>query len=176
MSFPDDFIPVVRTIFESVMASTTFSLLVGFLGLYCFVLLVDIILLFVLRPIGGDLKKGLFGTKERPLASVRNLTKEWKRIEARLLSDVPSEYKVAILEADAFTDRVLSEIGYEGVDFGERLGAILPGHFAKLPGLVEAHEIRNRIVLERNFSLDRSEAARVLTLYSDFLEEAEIIA
>jgi hypothetical protein len=134
------------------------------------------VLLFILRPIGGDLKKGFFGTKERPLASARSLAKEWKQVEARLLSNTPSEYKVAILEADAFVDKVLSEMGYEGSDCGERLGAISPGHFAKFPELIEAHEVRNRIVLDRGFTLDRIEAARVLDLYHDFLVEVEIVS
>lgn len=176
MNFPDDFISVAQNVFEAVMASTTFSLLVAFLGLYCLVLLLDIILLFVLRPIGADLKKGLFGTKERPLVSARTLQKEWRRIEERLLSKMPSEYKVAILEADAFTDRMLSEMGYEGKDVGERLRSIRPGHFSKMDALLEAHEIRNRVVLERDFSLDREEALRVLTLYHEFLDEAEIFS
>lgn len=176
MNFPDDFMPIVKNVFEGVTASTTFSFLVAFLALYCVVLLLDIILLFILRPIGADLKKGIFGTKERPLASARTLQKEWKRIEERLLSKSPSEYKVAILEADAFTDRMLSEMGYEGKDIGERLRAIRPGHFAKMEALSEAHAVRNRVVFERDFPLDRAEAIRVITLYHAFLDEAEIFS
>ncbi len=176
MNFSDDFIPVARTVFESVMASMTFSLLLGFLALYCLVLLADIILLFILRSIGGDLKKGIFGTKERPLQSARSLNREWRRIEQRLERNASSEYKLAILEADVFSNRMLAEMGYEGTDLGGRLETIPPGHFAALESLREAHAIRNRIVLERDFSLDRDEAARVLSLYRDFLSEAEIIS
>ena len=173
---PDDFISTSRAVFETVTASTTFALLVAFLGLYCLVLFADIILLFILRSVGGDLKKGFFGTKEHPLASAGSLGREWKRIESRLASGASSEYKAAILEADAFVDRVLSEMGYEGVDGGDRLAKISPEHFSKLSALVEAHEIRNRIVRDRVFVPDRSEASRVLKLYRDFLDEVEILS
>lgn len=173
MDVSGDFILTAKSIFEAAMASTTFSFLVGFLGLYCGVLSLDIILLFTLRSVGGDLKKGFFGTKERPLTSSRRLLKAWKSIEVRLASGQPSEYKAAILEADAFVDKVLSEMGYSGKDAGERFSAISPGHFSGLSGLIEAHGIRNRIVYDRDFSPDQSEAMRVLSLYRDMLEETE---
>ncbi|QQR77068.1 MAG: hypothetical protein IPJ67_02840 [Candidatus Moraniibacteriota bacterium] len=176
MDSSNEIIPIIQTAFETVMASTTLSFLVGFLGLYCLVLFADIILLFMLRAVGGDLKKGFFGTKERPLTSSRRLLKEWKSLEARLASGQPSEYKVALLEADAFVNKVLSEMGYEGKDAGERFSAIPPGHFSGLGGLIEAHEIHNRIVHERDFSLEQSEATRILSLYRDVLEEAEIFS
>ncbi len=174
MNFPDDFISTVQTVSAAAMSSTTFALLVAFLGLYCLVLFADIVLLFILRPIGGDLKKGMFGTKERPLASARSRKREWSAIEARLASNAPSEYKVAVLEADNFTDKMLAEMGYEGADLGGRLTAIPPGHFAKLDALREAHEIRNRIVLDHEYTPDRVEATRVLKLYHAFLDEAEL--
>ncbi len=176
MDSSSEIISIAQTVFGVIMASTTFSFLVGFLSLYCLVLFVDIILLFTLRSVGGDLKKGFFGTKERPLASSRRLLKEWKLLESRLASGQPSEYKVAILEADAFVDKVLSEMGYEGKDAGERFSAIVPGHFSGLGGLIEAHEVRNRIVHEKNFSLEQNEAMRILSLYRELLEEAEIFS
>lgn len=173
MDVSGDSISIARSLFDAVMASTIFSFLLGFLGLYCLVLFLDVILLFVLRSVAGDLKKGFFGTKERPLTSPRRLLKEWKSIEAHLASEQPSEYKVAVLEADAFVDRLLSEMGYGGKDAGERFGMISPGHFSGLGGLIEAHEIRNRIVHDRDFSLEQGEAMRILSLYRDILDEAE---
>lgn len=176
MDVSGDIVSIAQSVFEAVMASTTLSFLVGFLGLYCLVLFADIILLFSLRSVGGDLKKGFFGTKERPLVSAGRLLSEWKEIESRLSSGNPSAYKVAVFEADAFVDKVLAEMGYSGSDAGERLASIDPGHFSGIGGLLEAHEIRNRIVHDRAFSLDQSEARRVLSLYRNLLEEAEIFS
>ena len=175
MEFSDDIVSMAQMVFGAVMTSTTFALLVGFLGLYCLVLLLDIILLFVLRPVGGDLKKGFFGSKERPLAFASTLRREWARIEKRLAAGSPSDDKLAILEADAFVDRMLSEMGYPGKDVGERLLGIPPGHFSSLSGIIEAHDVRNGIIRDRKYALDHSEAKRVVKLYFAFLDEAEIL-
>ena len=175
MEFSGDFLTTIQTVFDTVRSSATFSFLVGFLALYSIVLFFDIVLLFALRPIGGDIKKGWFGSKERPLASPRRLAREWRAIESQLDSSAPNAGKVAILRADEFADRMLSETGYAGKSFGERLDGIPDRHFSKLAGLREAHEIRNKIVLDRSFVLDRLEAKRVLKLYRAFLEEAEIL-
>ncbi len=164
----------VKMVFETVQSSATFSFLIGFLGFYCIVLLIDIILLLSLRPVGGDLKKGFFGSKDRPLSFPWQLRREWRRIEKLLESDSPTSSKVAVLHADAFSDRMLSEMGYDGNSFGERLDGIPAGHFQHLSSLREAHEIRNRIVFDRSFSLDRAEAKRILELYRLFLDESEI--
>ena len=176
MDISGDVVSTAQSVFDAITTSTTFSLLIGFLGLYCVVLLANIVFLFVLRPVSGDLKKGFFGTKERPLVSAGNLLREWKRIEARLASNILSERKVAILEADAFVDRVLSELGYPGKDAGERFHAISPSHFSGLGGLLEAHDIRNRIVQEKDFPFESSEAVRILNLYRSILDEAEIFS
>lgn len=171
-----DIFLIFQTIFLTVTQSTTFHFLLFFLGIYTIVLLLDIILLFILRPVGSDLKKGFFGTTERPSASPRVLKKEWEAIESLLSSKRDSEYKVAILKADAFVDTMLSEIGYAGKDLGERIESIRPGHFSQLDSLREAHEIRNRIILDREYSIDQGEAIRVLGLFRLFLEEEEIFS
>lgn len=175
MDTSSDVVSIFQTIAEFALSSSTFSFLVGFLGLYSAVLFADIVLLFSIRPIEGDLKKGFLGSKDRPLASERRLKREWTRIQDRLETRVASDCKVAILEADAFADRMLSEMGYAGKSAGERLDGIPVGHFSSLAGLREAHEVRNRIVLERNYSPSREEAKRVLSLYRVFLEESEVL-
>lgn len=176
MEFSGDIVSLFRSALAVIGSSTTFSLLLGFLALYCCVLLVDVVLLFVLRSVSGDLKKGIFGTKERPLVSLRSLNRSWEKIVSRVKKNSPSEYKLAIVEADAFANKALSEMGYAGADLGERLENIPPRHFVALPALREAHEVRNRIILSRDFSLDRAETDRVLGLYREFLEEAEILS
>ncbi len=176
MDISGDITVVIRNILDVMKSSMTFSLLLGFLALYCLVLFANVVLLFVLRSVSGDLKKGFFGTKEHSLTAGKSLLKEWKAIEARLVSGNSAECKVAILEADAFADRALSEMGYDGGDAGERFQSIAPGHFSGLPGLLEAHEIRNRIVHDSGFRIDRDESARVLALYRNILEEAEVFS
>ena len=123
-------------------------------------------MLFALRSVGGDLKKGLFGTKERPLVSASPL-KEWKIELRRVFCLDAFRSKAAILEADAFADRVLADMGYAEVMPVHDLARLLPNIFGAQWTSFEAHEIRNRIVHDRDFRSIRSEAARVLKLYRD---------
>ncbi|QQS20751.1 MAG: hypothetical protein IPL87_04305 [Candidatus Moraniibacteriota bacterium] len=116
METSGDFISTVTEIWKAIRQSMTFSLLLGFLAVYSLVLFLDIVLLFFLRPFRADMKKGRFGTKERPFASERVLLRRWQEIESRLLSRSKSE-----------------------------------------------------------FSIDRPEAVRVLSLYRGFLEELEVL-
>ncbi len=171
-----DFLSFVQEIFTIGMCSTTFLFLKWFLAIYAVVVFIDILLLFMIRPMEETLKLGLWGSSERPVASPGSLRREWSRIEKRLNTQSLAEYKVALIEADTFVDRILKEIGYSGSNLGERLENIRPEHFVNIDGLREAHEIRNRIVFDVEFSLDQVEARRVLALFFAFLDEAEVFS
>lgn len=147
------------------------------LFVYIVVLLIDIIILLSFRGISRDLRVNLFGTDKRPLffSRPRKAERQWEQIYARLESGNVSQYKVAILEADALTDKVMASSKWAGTNLGERIASIREGQVASLPALREAHAIRNQIVNETGFEVSREEAERVLGLYSQFLEEMELV-
>lgn len=168
-------IGIVVDIWSAIEASVTFSILKGFLAMYVFFLIADIVMLLMLRPITGDLKKALYGTKEHAFASGGALRKRWQEIERNLSSARSADWKIAVLQSDDFLGMILQEMGYEGEGMGACLERIQPGEFASLAGLREAHEIRNRIVLEESFLLKHEEANRMVHLYRAFLVEAEVL-
>lgn len=144
-----------------------------FLFVYVVVLLVDIVILLVLRGVSADLKKALFGA-DRPLLSRSNVIKRWEKILARLEGGNPSQYKVAVLEADAFADEILAGIGYKGATMGDKLMAVHGGQLETKPALAEAHLVRNRVVHEADFALSREEAGKCLDAYHAFFAEVEL--
>ncbi len=144
-----------------------------FLFVYVVVVFIDIVILLILRGVSTDLKKALFGT-ERPLLSRSNVIKRWEKILARLEGGNPSQYKVAVLEADAFADEMLAGIGYRGATMGEKLDSIHDGQLETKRLLVEAHLIRNRVVHEADFVLSREEAGKCLDAYHAFFTEVEL--
>ena len=146
-----------------------------FLIVYCLVLFVDIILLLWDHGLRDDLRKNRYGTAERPIKSSSALRKEWRRIEARLKRNDPNEYKIAILEADQFTDRVLSEIGYPGTNLQDRLDALAQVSFEAVDKAQEAHQARNRIIFDTDWHPNHEEAARIIGLFRDFLVHWEIV-
>jgi hypothetical protein len=62
-----------------------------------------------------------------------------------IASDSPSDWKLAIIEADIILDEILKEAGYAGVSLGERLRSISPNQLDSLDDAWQAHKIRNQI-------------------------------
>lgn len=164
-----------KIILDWVAGSPLVIFLKWFLVVYCIVLFLDIILLLMVHGLGDDARKSRYGSSERPLKSPGQLRKEWQKIEARLKKSDGSEYKLAILEADQFTDRVLKEIGYKGTNLQERLDAMALVSFEAVDKAIEAHQVRNRIVFDTEWHPDRQETERVLGLFRDFLTHWEIV-
>ncbi|MDO8566148.1 MAG: hypothetical protein Q7S04_03125 [Candidatus Moranbacteria bacterium] len=144
-----------------------------FLFIYVTVLFIDIILLLVLRGVSADIKKTLFGT-HRPLLLRSTAINRFEKSLARLKSGNPSQYKVALLEVDAFADEVLSDIGYKGATMTEKLESIQDGHLGAKDLLIEAHHVRNRIIHEADFALTYEEAEKWITTYRVFFNEVEL--
>lgn len=174
-----DFDPtiLIAEAFSGVQAFLAGSFLVSavkfFLFVYTAVLFADIVLLFMLRGFSSDLKASLFGTN-RPLMTRSAAISRWEKICARLESENPSQYKVAVLEADAMADGVLGEIGFSGATMGDKLVSVHDGQLESKDDLLEAHAIRNRIVHEKDFDVSSEVAKQQLDRYRQFFDEVEI--
>jgi hypothetical protein len=168
-------IGMVPAIWGVISQSALFTVLKVFLIVYSVVMIADVVLLILMRGVTGNLKVQFYGT-DRPLIRKNEVTKKWESVERRLESDNPSHYKVAILEADHFADSLLSESGFDGENMSERLANMHPGQLQSYQGLSEAHAIRNRIVNEPAFTLDRSQAQDYLEKYKGLLVELELFS
>lgn len=144
-----------------------------FLFVYVVVLFLDIVMLLVVKGVAGDIKKTFYGAK-RPLLSKSKAVVRWEKILARLKDDNPSQYKVAILEADAFAEEILQSIGYAGETMAEKLETVHAGQIETKELLAEAHQVRNRIVHEIDFAITREEAKKWLDAYQSFFQELEL--
>lgn len=160
----------IRAFFETSFLVAAFKF---FIFIYIVVLLVDIAILSYFHGFSDDLKKAVFGT-DRPLTSRSKIIARWEKILARLESDNASHYKVAVLEADALADEMLSGIGYQGQTMGEKLESIADGQLETKHELIEAHSIRNRIIHEPDFALSHLDAEKCLAQYQKFFEEVEV--
>jgi hypothetical protein len=95
----------------------------------------------------------------------------WKKITNYLNSTNPSDWKLAILEADTLLDSMILGMGYKGENLGERLKTVEPSDFNTLNEAWEAHKVRNQIAHESSFELSHKEAVRVLTLFEKVFKE-----
>ena len=147
------------------------------LFIYIVVLFIDVAILLSFRGVSRDLRMNLLGTDQRPLFSgrARQTERRWEKVFARLSSGDVSQYKAAILEADALADTVMGSSRWGGANLGERIASVKPGQIESIESLREAHLVRNQIVNDTEYVIDREEAERVLGLYAQFLEEMELL-
>ena len=163
----------MTNVFATANDSTFFFIVKIIIAIYVSILIADIVLIIILEGFGADLRKAFKGV-DLPV-SKRKYAYRWQQIEKRLESENPSHYKVAVLEADRFADEVLQHVGYEGSNMGERLASLTPAQFVRIEDLKEAHAIRNKIVHEEDFTLERDEARRILAIYEDFFKDVELV-
>ena len=103
------------------------------------------------------------GSSSAPSSS-RNET--WEGIRSKLLSDNQSDWRLAIIEADIYMDKLLDDKGYHGDTTSDKLKQIATGDLGSLQVAWEAHKVRNRIAHDgAAFTLTQPEARRVLSYF-----------
>lgn len=96
----------------------------------------------------------------------------WSRVETYMTSLNPSDWKIAILEADNILDEVVERMGYIGETLGERMKKIEASDFPYLEDAWTAHKTRNLIAHKgTDYELSRSEAERVINMYHRIFKE-----
>ncbi len=90
----------------------------------------------------------------------------WERIEKLSLSSNPSDWRVAILEADSILDELIIQLGYIGADMGERMRSIDATKFPYLDEAWKVHKLRNVIAHEAAYDLQRGETEDAIDAYN----------
>ncbi len=121
------------------------------------------------QSVGGTLDTQSVSSAQNPAVvlpgiPVRNET--WEGIRTKLLSDNQSDWRLAIIEADIYMDKLLDDRGYHGDTTSDKLKQITPAELASIQIAWEAHKVRNRIAHDgASFTLTQPEARRVLSYF-----------
>jgi hypothetical protein len=100
----------------------------------------------------------------------------WEKVEQLFASPNSSDWRLAIIEADAMLDELIISLGYPGANLGERLKGIQRGDFPTLNEAWEAHKVRNRIAHEgMNFVMTDRDARQVKMNYETVFRDAQYI-
>ncbi len=103
-------------------------------------------------------------------------TSRWGNIVELFESDKESDWRMAIIEADAILEEFITQLGYTGDTFGEKLKNIDPGNFPALQQAWDVHLIRNKIAHEgMEFKLEAFEKNRVYRIYENILSQGGFI-
>jgi hypothetical protein len=109
---------------------------------------------------------------DRELIDTRPVNARWEKILTQSTSMNPADWRLAIIDADAMLDDLVTSMGYRGNSLGERLKVVEISDFTTLEKAWEAHKIRNRIAHSgSDFILTQREASRVIDLYRQVFEE-----
>jgi uncharacterized membrane protein len=108
-------------------------------------------------------------------AAVGENTK-WQRILAHTSSDSPSDWRLAIIEADIMLDELLDSLGYSGSSTGEKLKTARPEAFRSIEDAWNAHKVRNAIAHQgSDFVLTKRATNEAITQYQHVFEEFKFL-
>lgn len=101
-----------------------------------------------------------------------SLVAQWQEVQRHINSTNPSDWRLAILEADIMLDEILEKQGYQGDTIGDKLKGVDKSDMLSLDAAWEAHKIRNQIAHEGvSFQINEREAKRVVGLFQKVFEE-----
>lgn len=100
----------------------------------------------------------------------------WGKIKEKAERESVEGLRVAIIEADAFVDYILKELGVPGEHFSDRLNNVNPDNIRSIDNLWRAHRVRNSLVHTPGYTVDLKDAKNLFRYYEEFLREIRIIA
>ena len=106
----------------------------------------------------------------RPIGA-KKLIKQWQKTKGRLETELESEYKLAVIEADSALDEILKKMGYPGDTIGEKLEKINVAVLPSVEEVREAHKIRNNIVHDPDYRINLDGVKKVITIYEKALTD-----
>lgn len=107
---------------------------------------------------------------QKPMAN------KWQEIVAHAESSVPSNWRLAVIEADIMLDDLLDQLHLPGDTIGDKLKAVEKTDFTTLDQAWEAHKVRNMIAHEgSDFLLNQRETRRIISLYESVFKEFGLI-
>ena len=90
----------------------------------------------------------------------------WSKVLNYIFSQHSSDWKLAIIEADAMLEGLLDQMGFKGENLGEKLKSADQDNFPQLTAAWEVHTVRNKIAHEGlAFDLSQHEAKRIIAIY-----------
>src|SRR3990167_10583193 len=111
---------------------------------------------------------------EEALVQVKN--EKWEKIMTYANSNSPSDWRLAIIEADVMLEELLRVGGYHGESVGEILKSVDKNEFATIDLAWDAHKVRNAIAHSGGgFQLNERETKRVIALFEKVFKEFQVI-
>lgn len=107
---------------------------------------------------------------------VEKENEKWVKAVEHAHSENPSDWRLAIIEADVLLEEALRIGGFHGDSVGEMLKSVEPGDLQNIDAAWEAHKVRNRIAHDgSDFQLNSRETRRTIECFEAVLLELGMI-
>lgn len=151
--------------------------------LFTFLSIISLFFLFIifysrlrLKDVYEKEEKKIFEPLKVHLEEPKEKNSNWEKIEDLMKSTNPSDWRLAIIEADNMLEEMMIKMGYDGENLGERLKAVEPSDFNTLQNAWDAHKIRNKIAHEGlSFHLPHGEAQKAIDDFERVFREFNYI-
>lgn len=128
--------------------------------------------LYEKNEVNHEINEALLKDKEK----ARNENQRWNYVITLIESPNDSDWRMAIVEADALLEESLKEKNHEGSTVAELLDSARSSGYATIQNAWDAHLIRNKIAHEGSeYPLSQIEGRRVIKMFQNFFEELKII-
>jgi len=100
----------------------------------------------------------------------------WQKVLDYMNSDKPSDWRLAVLEADVMLEELLNSLKLHGDSVGEMLKSADRNEFSTLDDAWEAHKVRNSVAHStESFQLNERETHRAVALFEKVFKEFDVI-
>lgn len=108
----------------------------------------------------------------KPVLNPSGENPKWDVIQKHIASMNPSDWRMAILEADILLYEMLDQMGYEGDTIADKLKLVESSDFNTLDLAWRAHKVRNAISHEgSSYEMSYQQAQNTIDLYKKVFEE-----
>ena len=100
--------------------------------------------------------------------------RDWQMIKGKFASHKENDKRLAIIEADDLLNNLFKQMGYKGDSMTDRLNQIDAKKISNIDKVWQAHKLRNNIVYNPDYKLDRELADKSFEAFEKALRELDI--
>lgn len=134
-----------------------------------------LVLLYEMKKEGSK-KEVVAKEMQKTVEALPAKNETWERIRAEALSDNPSQWRIAIIEADIYMDKSLDLLGFYGDTLGDKLKKMTESQLPSLQLAWAAHKVRNLIAHEGpDYVLTMPDVRRTISQYEIVFRDLGLI-
>lgn len=99
------------------------------------------------------------------------ITRRWNKIDSLLKEPYSSSWKLAVLQATSLVEQTLRNLGYKGETLKDFLQTLQIQKYRHLDLIEDIYQIREKIIQEKDFTLSKEEAVKIISLLRKFWQD-----